>query len=161
VFNDRVWPDFVRITKEGTPFLRLAPVQPLAPTEVDGLRITPVPVNHVVPTFGFLVEDATSAVAVSSDTGPTDELWQLANRLPNLKAVFLEVTFPNAMEDLAVLTKHLTPRGFGAEARKVTRPVPFLAYHIKPRYAPQVVKELHELHVPQIAVAQPGMPYSF
>jgi ribonuclease BN (tRNA processing enzyme) len=161
VFNDRVWPDFVRITKEGTPFLTLAPLRALVPSEMEGLRITPVPVNHVVPTFGFIVEDAKSGVVISSDTGPTDEIWRLANRMPHLQAVFLEVTFPNEMDELADLTKHHTPRSFGAESRKVERAVPFLAYHIKPRYVAQVVRELHELGLPNVAVVQPGMPYSF
>jgi ribonuclease BN (tRNA processing enzyme) len=125
------------------------------------LTITPVPVHHVVPTLGFLVEDATTAVAISSDTGQTEEIWRRANALPNLKAVFLEVAFPNAMAGLAAEGKHHTPQSLGEEMRKLRLPVPVFAYHIKARYGDQVVKELHELGLPNLMIAQLGRPYFF
>jgi ribonuclease BN (tRNA processing enzyme) len=161
VFNDRVWPDFFRLSREGYRFVESAVLTPGTPVSVGPLRITPVPVNHIVPTMGFIVEDDRSAVIFSADTGPTEEIWGRANSLPNLKAVFLEVTFPNAMSALADLTKHLTPQGFANEMRKVTRPVPFLAFHLKPRFATEVVKELRDLGLPNLLIAQADMPYVF
>jgi ribonuclease BN (tRNA processing enzyme) len=161
MFNDRIWPDFIRISAQGTPFLKTSVLTPLVPLKLEGLTITPVPVDHVVPTFGFLVEDATTAVVISSDTGPTEELWHRANALPNLKAVFLEVTFPNAMAGLAAQAKHHTPRSFGEEMRKLRLPVPVFAYHIKARYHEQVVKELHEVGLPNLMIAEAERPYVF
>lgn len=160
VFNDRVWPDFIRITRQGNPFLKMVPLPSGSLVELGGLRITPIPVDHVVPTVGFIVEDGRSAVAISSDTGPTEELWRRANETPNLKGVFLEVTFPSEMAGLATLTKHLTPESFGQEARKLRPGTPMFAYHIKPRYAPQVIGELRGLNLP-VTVTQPGQVYSF
>jgi ribonuclease BN (tRNA processing enzyme) len=93
LFNDRVWPDFINLSPTA-PFLRLSKLEEGRLVELEGLRITPVAVNHVVPTFGFLVEDDRSAVVIPTDTGPTDAIWQYANRSPNLKADFLEATFP-------------------------------------------------------------------
>src|SRR5204863_7561322 len=119
--------------KEG-PFLQLSPLTARRPVEVAGVRLTPVPVNHVVPTFGFVIEDGSAAVVIPSDTGPTQEIWQAANRLPHLKAVFLEATFPNHMARLADLAKHLTPGLFAGEVQKLTRPAKVIAVHIKPRF---------------------------
>jgi ribonuclease BN (tRNA processing enzyme) len=161
LFNDRIWPDFIRLSREDAAFLKTAVLTPLVPVQLDGLTITPVPVDHVVPTLGFLVEDATTAVAISADTGPTEEIWRRANVLPNLKAVFLEATFPNAMAGLAAQAKHHTPRSFGEEMRKLRLPIPVFAYHIKAHFREQVVKELHELGLPNLMIAQAERPYLF
>jgi ribonuclease BN (tRNA processing enzyme) len=161
LFNDRVWPDFFRLSGEGHKFVESAALTSGTPVPLAHLRITPVPVNHVVPTMGFIVEDQQSAVVFSADTGPTEEIWRRANALPNLKAVFLEVTFPNEMAELAELSKHLTPQGFAAEMRKVSRPIPFLAFHLKPRFAAEVTKELQELRLPNLQIAQTSVSYSF
>lgn len=81
-FNDRVWPDFVALSDGPAPFLKLSRLEPGRPVVLEGLTITPVAVSHVVPTLGFLVEDDESAVLIASDTGPTDDLWRLANSSP-------------------------------------------------------------------------------
>jgi ribonuclease BN (tRNA processing enzyme) len=161
LFNDRIWPDFARLARKGEVLLNTAVLAPLAPVHLDGLIITPVPVDHPVPAFGFLVEDATGSVAISGDTGPTEEIWRRANALPNLKAVFLEVAFPNAMAHLAAEAKHHTPRSFGQEMLKLRLPIPVFAYHIKASFREQVVKELHELGLPNLRIAEAGKPYLF
>src|SRR5262249_13178810 len=92
LFNGRLWADFIPLSRPEAPFMKLAPLTPGRPVEVAGLRITPVPVHHVVPTFGFVIEDESAAVVVSSDTGPTEELWVRANALAHLEAVILEAS---------------------------------------------------------------------
>ncbi|MGE3804352.1 MAG: MBL fold metallo-hydrolase [Gemmataceae bacterium] len=161
VLNDRVWPDFVRLSPPNAPFVRLSQIEAYKPFELDGLRFTPIPVDHVVPTFGFIVEDGTSAVVFPSDTGPTDEIWKYANQTPNVKAVFLEVTFPNSMSWLADVSKHLIPSSFATEAAKLQTPANFYAVHIKARFRTQVVDELMALKLPNVDVARPGHTYQF
>jgi hypothetical protein len=48
------------------PFLHLCPLQVEVPVEADGLQITPVLVNHLVPTFGYIVSDGSSAVILGA-----------------------------------------------------------------------------------------------
>ena len=149
LFNDRLWPDFLHPPAGRPPFLKLARLEAGRPVEVDGLRVTPVPVSHTVPTLGFLVEDGSAAVVFPSDTGPTEEIWQRANAASHLRAVFLEATFPQSMAGLAAVSGHLTTALFAAEVRKVRRPTRFIAVHIRARYHDQVVEELRALgHVP-------------
>jgi hypothetical protein len=50
---------------------------------------------------------------------------------------------------------------FAAEARKLARPVPFIAVHIKPRFYDQVVEELNALDLPEGRVGKPGETYEF
>jgi ribonuclease BN (tRNA processing enzyme) len=161
VFNDRVWPDFIGMSEKGLPFVKVETLDPGRPVEVAGLRLTPVPVDHVVPTLGFLVEAPGVTVAIPSDTGPTEEFWHAVAAATDLKAVFLEASFPDVMSDLAMISKHLTPAMFAAEARKLRCQVPFIAVHIKPRFYDKVVEELNALELPDVRVGKPGEAYVF
>lgn len=161
LFNDRIWPDFLRLSQSDAPFLKLVELQPGISIEIEGIRVTPVPVNHVVPTLGFILQDADSSVVIASDTATTDELWEQAAKLPNLRAVFLEATFPESFSWLADLSKHLTPRAFAGEMQKLPAAVQFLVVHLKPRYRQQVLAELQALGKQNLEVAQCGKEYHF
>ena len=161
IFNDRVWPDFIGLSTPESPFLRLSVLQAYQPVTVEGLRFTPIPVDHVVPTFGFVVESAKSAVAVSSDTGPTESIWQRANATPNLKAVFLEASFPEALASLAAKSKHLTPRGLALEVRKLNSSPAVIAVHLKSRYYSELVRELESLNIPNLEIGRFDRAYEF
>ena len=69
----------------------------------------------------------------------------MARSRPNLRAVFLEVTFPNELAWLADAAKHLTPQQFARERGKIDADVPVLAVHLKARYRDQVAAELAAL----------------
>jgi len=159
IFNDRIWPDFIALTRNGAPFVKLAVIQPGKTFALDGLRITPVAVNHIVPTCGFIVEDGAAAAVIAGDTGPTEELWERANAVSAHKAVFLEATFPDSMRGLADVAKHLTPATFAAEARKLKKPVRLIAVHLKARLYHQIVTELLALRLPGLEIARYGHPY--
>lgn len=161
MFNGRIWPDFIAFSRQGYPILQLEVLTPGQAVHLDGLKITPVPVNHVVPTCGFIVEDESSAIVISSDTGPTGDIWERANRLTNLKAVFLEASFPNAQARLANLAMHLTPADFAHEARKIKNLPRLIAVHIKARFRDQIVAELHALQLPNLEIGKAGTPYDF
>jgi len=161
VFNDRLWPDFIGMSRKGESLLRLHPLVAGQAVSCGGLSITPVPVHHSVPTFGFIVEDAAAAVVMPGDTGPTEEIWHRANRLANLKAIFLEATFPDEQARLADIAGHLTPKLFAGEVRKVNRPARFIAVHIKARFQAQVIAELQALALTGFETVRPGSVYRF
>jgi ribonuclease BN (tRNA processing enzyme) len=161
MFNDRIWPDFVELSRGHVPFLNLNPIEPFQPIDLEGLTITPVPVDHVVPTLGFVVTQADRSVVIASDTGPTEDLWRAANRAPGLAAVFLEASFPNELLDLATISKHLTPELFGQEVAKLERSALVIAVHLKARYRERIVAELRALGLPKLEIATPGTEYVF
>ena len=78
MFNDRMWPDLIRLSQEESQFLKLVDLTGGETTEVEGVRLTAVELDHVVPVFGFIIEDSDSAIAIISDTGPTDAIWSKA-----------------------------------------------------------------------------------
>lgn len=142
LFNNDTWPDFTRIPNDLLPALRLTEVQPRTTFAVNGLRLTPIPVRHTVPTHGYLVEEPDGAVLFTSDTGPTQEVWEVANRTARLKAVIVEVSFPNRMRKVADVSLHLTPAMLAEELTKLTRDVPVYLYHLKPPYLDELRAEL-------------------
>ena len=101
LFNDELWPDFSVIPSPDNPIIRFSEIVPGQAYEVEGLRVTPIPVNHLVPCVGYLVEDAKSAFIFSSDTAETDLVYEVANRTANLKLFITEASFPNEQGWLA------------------------------------------------------------
>jgi cAMP phosphodiesterase len=148
LFNNDTWPDFTRIPNDLLPALRLTEVQPLRPFEVNGLQLPAVPVNHTVPTHGYLVEDSAGAVLFTSDTGPTEKVWEVANSTPHLRAVIVEVSFPTRMQPVADLSRHLTPSTLAVELAKLRRDVPVYLYHFKPPYVDELRDEIAVLRFP-------------
>ncbi len=74
IFNDRIWPDMIRLSQEESPFLATHEIHVEEAIDVDGISVTPVPLNHIVPTMGFLIDDGNVVVAVVSDTSPTERV---------------------------------------------------------------------------------------
>jgi len=161
LFNGRLWPNLIDETAGPRPPCRLVRLEAGRPVQIGGVRVTPVAVNHAVPAIGFVVEEGDVAVVFPVDTGPTEEVWRVANALPKVRAVFLEATFPNSMSDLARVAKHLTPKTFAEEVRKLSYPAKIIAVHIKPAYREQVVEELLSLGLPDLEIGLPGKEYRF
>ncbi len=163
IFNDSIWPDFerIRLHNGDRGALRYVEIEHLVPFEVEGLRITPVWTNHTVPTTGLAIEDGTSSLIFTADTYHTEEIWHLANRLRNLRAVFVDVSYPNELEKLATDTKHLTPKGLADEIRKLNRAVRVFPVHLKPQSRERVVGQLEELNLPNVVLGEIGREYVF
>ena len=163
IFNDRIWPDMIRLSGEESPFLRLNTLSAEQPVEVEGLRITPIELKHVVPTFGFLVEEIATSVAVMfvSDTGQSERVWEIANQKSGLKGIFLEASFPNSMHWLADKAAHLTPLLFREELAKLQRSVPVHVIHIKLAFEKPILDELRALQLSNVQIAEPGTTLEF
>jgi ribonuclease BN (tRNA processing enzyme) len=154
IFNDHIWPNFIALSETMPPFLRVREIHPEEPVDVDGLSITPVNVNHVVPTFGYVVSDGRSAVIFGGDSGPTERLWEIAHQTPDLRAVFLEACFPNSMTFLAKASLHMTPEMFAREVAKMPTGVMVVAVHMKVRYRDRIIQELNDLKLPNLEIGR-------
>jgi len=81
--------------------------------EIGPLRITTAHVNHPVETFGFRIEHAGQVLAYSADTGPCDELAELARGADVLLSEASFTDGPGLPADL-----HLTARQAGEHATR-------------------------------------------
>jgi cAMP phosphodiesterase len=155
IFNTDVYPDFFRIPTPEHPTLTSSCLKPGNVYSFSGIEVTPILVNHTVPTTGFIVQDRSSAFVYSGDTYSTDELWHEAHRIPHLTAALIECSFPNSMSELARISKHLTPALLAQEVRKLDRDdISLYAYHLKPAYKDEIIHELRELHIPGLEVLE-------
>jgi cAMP phosphodiesterase len=161
LFNNQTWPDFTSLPNDMTPVLKLVEIQPEEPFVVNGLTIRAVHVSHSVPTAGYILEDKKSAVAFSSDTGPTHRFWELANQTKRLKAVITECSFPNELRELAKVSGHMTPWMLELELKKLKRDVPVYIYGCKPKHLGTIKRELKDLRIRKLHVMVQGRTYNF
>lgn len=145
-FNNRLWPDFTSIPNGKNPTLRLIELGFNETSRVGPYRVMPVPVTHPVESVGYLLRDGSGTLAVSGDTGPTERFWEALNACRDLRTLLVEVSFPNSMQPLADLSKHLTPQSLEVELQKLHRDgFPILLYHLKPAYIDLIQRELEPL----------------
>jgi len=154
LFNNVIWPDFTKIPSSDAPVLSFVPITPEQEMVVAGYAIRAVPVDHTVPAVGYIVKSAGTTLAYTGDTGPTERFWHYAS---GVDALIVEVSFPNTMESLALLTKHLTCSLMRKElAKMTTMPKKILITHPKPQYYDTIRREIAELGLSQIELLHDG-----
>lgn len=155
--NNDIWPDFTVIPSKEAPVLRWVPKAEEEPFEVDGMTVEFVRTNHPVPTYGMFLSHKDTTLLYTADTGPTERIWERARRYPNLKAIILEVSFPNRMKEISLLSGHLSPCLLEGELRKLGRnDVPVYLFHIKPAFEGDVLNEINRLRSPHFAPLSQG-----
>ncbi len=160
LFNNKIWPDFTTITNGHCPILSYRPIESSA--KIGSIEVSLYPVHHPVPAVGFIVrEKGKNSILITGDTGPTDLLWEEANKEPRLKAVLTEIAFPNRMKRVAEAAGHFTPDMFESEMAKLQKKVPLLIYHLKPEYIKELKKEIAALKVPKLKLLKTNQRYSF
>jgi cAMP phosphodiesterase len=162
VFNDELWPDFTRIPDARRPVLEIRTFDPERSFRAGRYTIRPVPVEHTVESVGLVVSDGDAAFAISGDTGPTTRFWEQVNRQKRLGALLVELSFPNALQALADLSGHLTPRTLAGELAKVDRNgFPVLLYHLKPAHLAELRREVAALALPGVRILRTGDTFTF
>jgi 3',5'-cyclic-nucleotide phosphodiesterase len=157
-FNGLLWPDFTRIPSVEEPTIRYLELVPEQPTEIAGRTVRAVMVSHTIESASFIIEGRGGAVAYSGDTGPTDRLWEALRETRDLKALLMEVSFPNREQRLATTSGHHTPQTLAQDLRKYRRPeeLPTLLYHIKPVFQAEVERECAALRGMNLEVLEIG-----
>jgi cAMP phosphodiesterase len=159
-FNNVLWPDFSAIPTPGAPVLKFRCLADEVEQRVGDLWITPVPVNHTVPTTGFILHDGEVGIIYSGDTGPTERLWRSARGLRGLKAAIIETAFPSRLERLALASGHLTPELLRRELDKLPGDLPVWVFHIKPPFLQETAEELGKIDPARIHILEQGKTYT-
>jgi len=162
IFNWTVYPRFSELKNEHGPVMVYQPFKTGVEFQVAHLTVTAVNVNHIVPTVGMIVSDDQKTIAFSSDTAETEEFWKLVNQTPQLDALLIEASFPNAMAELAEASRHFTPESLNRELRKLDHNgIDILTVHLKPAYRERVARELKALSIPRLKVMETGRTYEW
>jgi cAMP phosphodiesterase len=161
LFNQRVWVTLETLKNSHSDLISFHPIKSGKHFVTEGLKITPIPVSHTVLTHGLLVEDEKCALLFTSDTGTTDRIWKVAKDCEKLRAVFIDISFPNRLTDLARVSCHHSPSTLLEEMPKIKSDVQVFAVHLKAAYRDQVAREIAALKNPRIVVAEVGREYEF
>lgn len=152
LLNDVIWPDFTKLPSKKNPTLHFNDMKPGEELLLGDYKILPVAVNHQGGAMGFIVERKKAAVVFTQDTGPTDEIWNIAKTYKNLKAIFSEVSFPNALTKVATDSLHHTPATMKEEIKKMPKDIPIFLGHLKPNFQHQLFKEIADLEDERITI---------
>ena len=86
--------------------LQLKTILPGKPFKINSYTITAYKVNHSVHAVGYIIEDKKGKrLLYTGDTGPTDEIWEVAK---DIQCAIIEVSFPDKLKAMAIKTGHLT-----------------------------------------------------
>jgi ribonuclease BN (tRNA processing enzyme) len=146
-FNGDIWPQ-MKEAVGGYHALTWHDVTPGETFEVLGYKVTPVAMEHTVPTVGYLVERDGWSVYYAADTG-SDGNPRWGDIRPDL--LIIETTMSSAYDEFAAKFKHLTPlslekelHGFHEKQGYYPRTI---CVHINPRHEQAIRKELSALAV--------------
>lgn len=157
LFNNTIWPDFTVIPTSENPVIAFSIVDPYHEYIVNNYSITAIPVNHTVPTVGYVVKSGGRTLVYTGDTGPTEEIWTYAS---GADALIVEVSFPDSMKELANLTKHLTSSMLVDELAKIAvLPKRILITHPKPQYYETILREIKLLDIDGVELLRDGSEY--
>ena len=146
IFNSDVWPDFYEINlikkKENTiQFVELEIGKEVILE--DNTKIKPILNNHTTSSCGFVITKNDNATLFTSDTYKCDSIWEEVNNNKSIQSVIVDVSFPSKFDELALLSKHLTPQLLKEELTLLNRDdVRVYINHVKPAYKDEIVKEI-------------------
>ena len=144
--NDIIWPDFSKIPlgKEDGMAIEYQPLEIGSLFTLEsGCTIEAIKTDHTVPSCGYVLTEADSAVLISADTFSLDGVANYVNKHSEVKTMVLECSFPTNMEHLAKVSKHLTPKILFETLHKLeNRGILLYINHIKPLYKNIIIEEI-------------------
>jgi len=162
IFNNAIWPDFARIPSPERPFLRYEVFAPHEERVLGGCRIRSIPVTHVVPAVGFLLQGLSGSLAFSGDTSATEKFWRVLNACTDLRHLIIETSFVDAEMEIARVARHFCPATLVEELRKLKRRPTIHISHLMPGEEQDILREIAG-HDPELKVQplKPGMVIEF
>ncbi len=110
LFNWVIWPDFAELPSADNPMLKYVVCNPGDTVTIGCRDFHAVDVAHTVPAIGYTVQNSGGVFAVSGDTKTNKTLWPVLNDCDDLRALVIEVSFPDELESLAATAGHYCPR---------------------------------------------------
>ena len=125
--------------------------------EVDGWHFTGVPMDHTVPGLSYILTRDGIRTAFSGDTRSLRHLAEAGT----LDILICELSYPDALEELAHISGHMTPSMLKRELAQFS-PLPELwISHLKPQYAQELRSAIAPLlHTARGMVLESGKRYT-
>ncbi|WP_428738359.1 MBL fold metallo-hydrolase [Sulfurimonas sp.] len=145
--NDVIWPDFSKIQLSNGEMvvkyidIELDKVYTISQNE----SIKAFETEHTVCSCGYIYTKDDSSILITADTCSLDTAIQEIEVNNTIKSIVIECSFPSHLEDLALSSKHLTPKLLFSFLQNVKRR-DFQLYinHIKPTYIIEITQEIEQ-----------------
>ncbi len=159
LMNNQIWPDFSVLPDKENPIVQFKTFEERKNFSLEGVEVFTVPVNHPGGCVAFFFSTPEGTIVYSGDTGPTEELWKEINsRGDEIRAILLETSFPNRLQELATVSGHHTPKTLAGELAKIKAlEVPVYLYHLKAPYSDEIMNEINALGDDRLRLIEPGM----
>jgi len=144
IFNNVIWPDFSVLPTIDKPVFRYQEMSVGEVIELNGRRISMLPVQHTVPAVGYYVESDSGAFAFSGDTSVNDCLWRALNDRQYLDFIIIEAAFEDKDEQLGKLAKHYTPQVLAKDLKKLHHHPKVYITHNKPGAEEKIAAECRQ-----------------
>ena len=143
--NDKIWPDFAKIKlASGEAAVTYTEIElEREYKNKDGSTMLAFKTDHTDSSCGYIYKKNGRSILITADTYKLDSAIEKINADHSIKSVVLECSFPSRMEQLAIDSKHLTPKLLFEMLKELKRK-DFLLYinHIKPSYIVEVTEEI-------------------
>lgn len=146
VLNDTIWPDFTAIP-QNFPVLAYSSFEEGHEKVLPDVTVSVFRVDHAGCASGFILKGPRKEeiMAYTGDTGPDTSWCDYLNTLDlNIHHLIVEASFPNALEKLAVASKHLTPRLLRKTLNQLNFKPKVYVSHLKFNYIETILAELAE-----------------
>jgi ribonuclease BN (tRNA processing enzyme) len=146
ILNEKIFPNFSSLPTKDMPSVRFTPLFPLKTMGILDYKVTPYPVNHTVPSYGYEVSSQGKRVFYTGDTGPgLSEVWEKVN--PDL--LITELSTFNKFTSEAKKMGHLTADLLSEELRglyNIKKHLPrVILIHIFTPFEAEIKKEVEEV----------------
>lgn len=144
-FNDVIWPDFtkIKLLRKDAFSLILKPIKLDEIIKIHNYSIKAIKANHISGACGFVIKKNHQGFVISGDTHINPHIWEEINNDEEIKSLVIECSYPDKLQELAKLTKHLTPELIANELEKLTRKnLSVFYYHLKPSYNKELLKDI-------------------
>ena len=146
--NNTIWPDFSKIK------LTLSDEMAVTYTEVEFNKeykigenefIRAFPTDHTVASCGYVYSRDNASLLMTADTFSLDSLKKEIEEDKKITTIVVECSFPNELENLAIQSKHLTPKILFEQLKSLKRDdLSLCINHIKPSYFKRITDEIEE-----------------
>lgn len=144
LFNWVIWPDFAELPSTDKPMLRYVECNPGDTVTIGHRDFHAVDVEHSVPAIGYTVQNSGGVFAVSGDTKTNKTLWPVLNACEDLRALVIEVSFPNEQEALATTSGHYCPKTMSQDLALLEHQPDIWITGMKPGQEERIIRQVNE-----------------
>ena len=145
LFNWKIWPDFTQIPSAQAPYLRYEEIRVGEPVRLGRTHRHRVAGEPRGAGGGFQLDSGDASLVFTGDTTTNDALWEVVNRIENLRYLIIETAFSDAERQARHRLQAPVPRHAGRRAGQSSRGRRVCSSpHLKPGEGAQTMEEVEQ-----------------